>query len=483
MPATPSTLLHSRIETRDARVCVVGLGYVGLTLACAAARAGFGVVGIEANAGRLEQVRSGRFPFGNREPDLPDLLESHVSTGKLSVTDSYSVCATAHIIIIAVQTPVDEHTKRMIDAPLRSAASRLSRYLQRDALVILESTVEPGSTRDLLVPALEGGSGLSAAGDFLVAHCPERVMPGKLIANLASCSRVVGGWTEAAAGAAAAFYRTLTDGDIDITDCLTAEFVKTAENAYRDVQIAFANEVALLCEHLGANVYEVRELVNKSPMRAMHEPGGGVGGHCIPKDPWLLVGPSVGSVPIRVVSAAREVNDSMPRHVGELVRIGLLEHGRDVSGACVVLLGYSYLENSDDTRNSPSAAVAAWLRERGATVVIHDPVVADYGGDVYALAADADCLILMVRHDHYGSLEWASLAGRMRTPLVVDGRQVLAPAAASHAGLAYLSLGVGARCPRPAVALAAWGTASPWGGGEYGHTPGPSREKWSVKCP
>ena len=263
-------------------------------------------------------------------------------------------------------------------------------------------------------------------------------MPGKLLANLRGVSRVCGGETPETAQAMLALYRQVVQADLDPTDCVTAELVKTAENAYRDVNIAFANEVALICEAVGGDVWRVRELVNKSPGRAMHLPGAGVGGHCIPKDPWLLVYEAQQQgVPIRLIPAARAVNDSMPLHMVELLEEALAEAGRPLAGARVLVLGYAYLEDSDDTRNSPSAVLVERLRERGAEAVIHDPYVPGYQGDVYALAQGCDAAVLMVAHRAYRELEWAVLGERLAAPILVDGRQSVDAAAKWH----YRSVG------------------------------------------
>ena len=303
------------------------------------------------------------------------LLAHEVTAERLRATTEHAACAAADIVLLVVQTPIDPHTKRPALEALTGAAEAVGATCSLGALVVVESTVPPGTTGGLVVPTLESASGLSAVDDFLVACCPERVMPGRLLANLHTCSRVVGGWTAQAGLAAAALYRRLTIGDVDVTDCATAELVKTTENAYRDVQIAFANEVALLCEGYGADVYRVRELVNKSPRRDMHLPGAGVGGHCIPKDPWLLVANASDSTLVRLIPAARAVNDSMPIHIGRLAEDCLDRHGLPLENARIVVLGYAYLEDSDDARNSPSADLVAWLVERRVSVLVHDPLV------------------------------------------------------------------------------------------------------------
>jgi UDP-N-acetyl-D-mannosaminuronic acid dehydrogenase len=311
-------------------------------------------------------------------------------------------------------------------------------------LVIIESTIAPGTMAKLVKPILENTSGKRVNAGFYLGHCPERVMPGKLLANLRGVSRVCGGETPETAQAMIMLYRHVVQADLDAADCVTAELVKTAENAYRDVNIAFANEVALVCEAVGGDVWRVRELVNKSPGRNMLLPGAGVGGHCIPKDPWLLVYEAQAQgVPIRLIPAARAVNESMPLHMVELLDEALEEAGKTVAGARVLVLGYAYLENSDDTRNSPSAVLVQRLRELGAEVVIHDPYVAEYQGDVYEMAQGCDAAVVMVGHGEYRELDWKAIKAALRTSVLVDGRQVYSIEQVASVGLTYSALGAG----------------------------------------
>jgi UDP-N-acetyl-D-mannosaminuronic acid dehydrogenase len=438
----PDALLE-KIARRSARVCVVGLGYVGLTVACALARAGFRVRGIDTDPAKVAHVMRGLYPLNGAEPELPALLAEQVNNSRLTVTGSYAACAQADVILVVVQTPVDPTTKTPSLEAVRGAVSSIGAHLRPQTLVVVESTIPPGTMRDQVVPLLEQASGLSAIDDFYVGCCPERVMPGKLLSNLTLCNRVMGGWTSPAGQVGAALYRTLTRGDVEVTDCLTAELVKTTENAYRDVQIAFANEVALVCEDYGADVFAVRALVNKSPYRDMHLPGAGVGGHCIPKDPWLLVANTRPSTPIRLIPAARAVNDSMPRHIGELLRRVLEEQRRELADSRVIVLGYAYLENSDDTRNSPTVDLVTWLQAGGARVAVHDPLVPGFRLDLAAASTGADALVVMVAHDCFRDLQLELLGRSMRTRILVDGRRLFAADAATAAGFTYRCVGVG----------------------------------------
>jgi UDP-N-acetyl-D-mannosaminuronic acid dehydrogenase len=253
--------------------------------------------------------------------------------------------------------------------------------------------------------------------------------------------RVVGGMSPDAAELAVAFYRHVVQADLDPVDCVTAEIVKTAENAYRDVQIAFANEMALICEDLGADVWQVRDLVNKSPYRAMHLPGAGVGGHCIPKDSWLLIAWGSDDLNAKLMPAARAVNDSMPQHMVDLTRQALQTVGVALDGARIAVLGYAYLENSDDTRNSPTVPFVEALRAAGAEVVIHDPFVREYATDLSRVVSGADCAVVMVRHDEYEDLELDRLRNQLRHAVLVDGRNAFDKQQARAAALTYVGVG------------------------------------------
>jgi UDP-N-acetyl-D-mannosaminuronic acid dehydrogenase len=419
--------LLASIASRTARVVVIGLGYVGLPVAALAAEAGYAVIGLDLKAERVAQVNAGGCPISGEEPGLAALLAAVTGDGRLKATTDYAVCREARVILIAVETPVDDRTHLPSYEALRSALTSLAVHAPSEALVIIESTLAPGSMDRIVAPAL-----LPVASRLLLAHCPERLTPGKLLRNVREMPRVVGGMTPQAAHAASRFYAHFVEGDLDMTDALTAETVKTAENAYRDVQIAFANELALVCEDLGTDVWQVRDLVNRVPGRQVHLPGAGVGGHCIPKDPWLLLAHTSDVLQPRLIPAARAVNDGMPLHVVSMVSEALSYNGLALRGARVAVIGYAYREDSDDTRNTPSATVVQRLREMGADVAIHDPHVPGYDGALEPVLAASDCAVLMVAHRPYLSAPWHNLVRTMRHPLLIDTRRILtgAPAGA-----------------------------------------------------
>ena len=431
--------LRSAIEKRTVAVGVIGLGYVGLPAACVLAEAQFKVTGMDIDAKRVEMINSGISPIEGEEPGLAHLLKRVIESKHLRASITHKDLSKADIVLICVDTPVESDHRPRFKA-LRSACEQLGPVLKHGALVIVESTIAPGTIDTVVRPALEASTGGRAGERFHLGHCPERVMPGKLLRNMRTLSRVCGGSSPEVAEAMVALYSTYVEADLDPADCLTAELVKTAENAYRDVSIAFANQLAMICEVVGGDVWRVRELVNKVPGRYVLLPGGGVGGHCIPKDSWLLAAPLGGEAESSLLGIARRINDSMPEHVAELVA----ELADAKAHAKVVVLGYSYLENSDDTRNSPSAALVSILMQRGYEVRVHDPFVHEYAGDVMQTLDGAECAVLMVAHSAYRDLDLGAAARAMRRAQVADARGFFKPETLQAAGFTYRTIGVGA---------------------------------------
>jgi UDP-N-acetyl-D-mannosaminuronic acid dehydrogenase len=269
------------------KIVVVGMGYVGIPVAAEFANAGFDVVGIEILKWKVDWINEGKCPIQGNEPGLPELLKKVVKKGKLTATQDFSECKDADAILICTETPFDLKREEPNYSALKSATKSVSENLGKKSLIVVESTIAPKTMENVVKPIL-GKNGKKAGKDFYLANCPERVMPGRLLYNIENFDRVVGGIDKKSQELAVELYSHIVKGKLYPTDCLTAEIVKTTENAYRDVQIGFANEIALICEKLGVDVFRVRELVNKCPYRNMHLPGAGVGGHCLPKDSHLL---------------------------------------------------------------------------------------------------------------------------------------------------------------------------------------------------
>jgi UDP-N-acetyl-D-mannosaminuronic acid dehydrogenase len=417
--------LATLIEHKTAVVGVIGLGYVGLPVACMFAKAGFQTIGVDIAAERVEAINAGKNPIQGKEPGLSELVAQVVGNGRLRCATAPDALSQADAVLISVQTPIEEEDHRPKYTHLIAALTGLGKVMKSGVLVIIESTLAPKTMHQIVIPTLEKASGKTAGEEFWVGHCPERVMPGKLLHNITHMSRVMGGLTPATATVMSTLYRHIVQGELDQTDLLTAELVKTTENAYRDVQIAFVNEIALICEALGGDVWEVRELVNKSPGRNLLYPGAGVGGHCIPKDPWLLIANMHGTYDAKIIPAARHLNRSMPLHVVALTEKALAAHDTAFPNAVIAVLGYAYLANSDDTRDTPSQTYIEEIKKRGAIARIHDPYVEDYNKDLVSVLWGADAAVILVAHDEYLNHDWHAALGLLRHPILIDSRHVL----------------------------------------------------------
>lgn len=429
------------------KAAVVGLGYVGIPLACCLAQSGAEVIGIDVDESRVDAIRRGENPLKGEEPGLSELLREVVIARKtLSATMDYSRIKDADAVFVCVDTPINRKKEPVYDH-LLSAVRQVGKHMRQGVLVSIESTIAPATMRTRISKTLEKESRLKAGKDFYLAHCPERVMPGKLLYNIVNLDRIIGGLDERSADVAERWYARFVKGKLYKADMTTAEVVKTVENAYRDVQIAFANEVGLICEVLGLDAFEVRRLVNTSPYRDMHLPGAGVGGHCLPKDPWLLVYGGRKSHP-SLMPTARTINDRMPVHVVELVSDAFKEARLKMSkGKIVTILGYSFLENSGDTRNSPSKVVVRLLSDK-VTLRIHDPYVLDTENigitkDLEAALKGSDCAVLVTNHRIYSEFGLERMAALMRHKILIDGRNAFDKSEARNLRFVYRGIGKG----------------------------------------
>src|SRR3989475_4401369 len=428
------------------KVVVIGLGYVGIPVAAALASKGIRAIGIDIDPRKVEAVRAGRSPLEGEEPGLEDLIASGVKSRRLMATTDYAAADGEDAAIVSVETPINDETHDPEYRALKSALRSLAPHLRKGVLVSIESTIAPRTMAGVVRPILERGSGLKAGRDLHLVHCPERVTAGKLLHNLTTLDRVIGAQDARGLRKATSLYGKIVEGTLHGTDWVSAEITKTAENAYRDAQIAFANEVALICEELGANAYRVRELVNTCPGRDMLSPGAGVGGDCIPKDPWLLVSPVIHQKPV-LIPTAREVNDFMPIRMAQLCEEAMREAGRRIRNSRVAILGFAYRENTDDARNSPAIPLIRELSRRGAGVTVHDPVAKTLRGftvtrDLRTAVRGSDCIAIVTAHDAYRKLDLGKLKRWVRHRAIVDGRNVLDGSVIKR-GFVYRGIGKG----------------------------------------
>jgi UDP-N-acetyl-D-mannosaminuronic acid dehydrogenase len=342
------------------RACVLGLGYIGLPTAVMLAMGGYEVIGVDTNTDILQALHDRR--VHSLEDGLRNLLLPALESERLVVQNTP---AAADAFIIAVPTPIcADHSPDL--SAVEAATASIVPYLRRGDLVILESTSPPGTTMNLVKPILEQ-SGLRAGQDFLLAYSPERVLPGRILEELRNNTRIIGGIDAASSEAAKDLYSALVEGDLVITNATTAEMVKLMENTFRDVNIALANEFALISEHVGIDVWEAIRLANSHPRVQILRPGPGVGGHCIAVDPWFLV--DIAPRQSRLIHQARLVNDGMPEHV--INRVSTLKPG----GGKIAALGLTFKADVDDIRESSALHVAMGLAQQGYTVQAYDPYV------------------------------------------------------------------------------------------------------------
>lgn len=417
------------------RIAVLGLGYIGLPTAAALATRGVEVVGVDVNETTVGAVARGELPFV--EPDLAVVVSGAVGMGHLTATTQ---TPQADAFIIAVPTPIQADRTPDVSY-VRSAAEMIAPQLRGGEVVILESTSPPGTAVQLsgwlaeLRPDLhlpheaDDDPGQSPRPTVHVAYCPERVLPGRIMIEIVTNDRVVGGITPECARRAAAVYRVFTQGELLLTDATTAEMTKLVENAYRDVNIAFANELSLICDSLGLDTWDVIAMANRHPRVNILKPGPGVGGHCIAVDPWFIVSSAPQASPL--IQAARGVNDSKPAYVASQVE-ALAAGAAPASGPTSVLcLGLTFKADVDDIRESPAIEVVEHIAKElpAADVRVMDPYVDVMPPQIAGLSnvrmvsaagpegleklvADADVVVLLVEHERFRTLDRRSLEGK-----------------------------------------------------------------------
>jgi UDP-N-acetyl-D-glucosamine dehydrogenase len=411
-----------------ATVGVIGLGYVGLPLAVAFAREGCDVIAVDLDGRKIEAIEAGRSYI----EDVPSELLGEVSA-RLHATTRYAGLAEADAVLICVPTPLTRNREPDL-GPMIGASRALAEVLCADQLVVLESTTYPGTTRELVAPLLEE-SGLAAGRDFHLAFSPERVDPGREDFTLRNTPKVLGGLTDACADRAEALYATVCDQIVRVSSPEAAELTKLLENIFRSVNIALVNELAMLTDRMGIDIWEVVEAASSKPYGFMRfDPGPGMGGHCMPVDPFYLSWRAREfDMATEFIELAGKVNQQMPYHCVAKAQRALNDAGRSVKGARIAVLGVSYKSGVGDVRESPALKIIALLRELGAEIRYHDPHVptlADFGLSNQPLEdalEDADLVLIVTAHP---GVDYDLVARRAR--LVVDLRGVTRPTVAGN---------------------------------------------------
>lgn len=369
--------LLNKIKNKSAIVAVIGLGYVGLPLAVEKAKAGYRTVGFDIQKSKVDMVNRGQNYIG----DVVDSeLEDLVNKGLLSATTDFSTVKDADFIAICVPTPLDEYQQPDISY-VKNSTTEISKYLKKGTIVVLESTTYPGTTEELILPILEEGSGLKCGQDFFLAFSPERVDPGNLIYKTKNTPKVVGGVGKDSTEIAAAIYRSVLQGEVfEVSSPKVAEMEKILENTYRNINIGLANEMAIICHKMGINVWEVIEAAKTKPygFQAFY-PGPGLGGHCIPLDPYYLTWKAREyDYHTKLIEISGEINNYMPEYVVERCSKILNRFKKPINGSKILVLGVAYKQDIDDYRESPALKVIENFEREGCIVDYYDPYIETY---------------------------------------------------------------------------------------------------------
>ncbi len=420
--------LLDKIAAREATVGIVGLGYVGLPLAVAFAEQGFCVIGIDVDPSKVAALNSGESYI---EDVASESLRPHVESGRFHASTDYAQLATADAISICVPTPLRK-TKDPDISYIINAADNIVTHANvgNGTLIVLESTTYPGTTDEIILPRLSN-NGLEVGRDFFVAFSPERIDPGRTDYTIRTTPKVIGGVTPDCLEVAVALYGTVVERPVPVSSTATAEMVKLLENTFRAVNIGLVNEVALMCDKLGLDVWEVVQAASSKPYGFMpFYPGPGLGGHCIPIDPhylsWKL---RTLNYTARFIELAAEVNSHMPDYVVGKIADGLNDNRKAINGSRILILGVAYKRDVGDVRESPALDVIHLLQERGAEIVYHDPYVPDLAHEGFPLSSieldeqsvrEADCVVVITDHSSY---DWEWIANHAR--LLVDTRHAV----------------------------------------------------------
>lgn len=417
------------------KICIIGLGYIGLPTAAMFATHGHDVLGVDVNKKVIDALNEGRIII--EEPFLDEIVSGAVKQGRLRASTEPEV---SDVFIICVPTPINPDKTADLSF-VESGARKILPYLKKGDIVILESTSPPGTTRDFVGSILRE-AGFVPGDDILLAYCPERVLPGRILTELKENNRIVGGINERSAIEVKKLYKCFVEGEIYTTEATTAEMCKLMENTYRDVNIALANELAMICEKIGVNAWEVIKFANKHPRVNLHMPGPGVGGHCIAVDPWFIVEKQPETA--KIINLARMTNDSMPHYVFNKIR--KLTNGTQGKKK-ICILGVTYKPNVDDMRESPVIELIGLLKESGDfdTVIVDRHV--DYEGskdrDLYEAAAGSHLMVLAVNHREFADVDFTRIKKLMAAPRILDTRNFWDEDQVESAGLEYNLLGWG----------------------------------------
>ncbi|WP_352420556.1 nucleotide sugar dehydrogenase [Proteiniborus sp.] len=397
------------------KICVLGLGYIGLPTSVMLALNGYKVIGVDINEDILDSIKKGKLNI--KEPYLADMLSELISTKSLILKNSPVEC---NGFIICVPTPMQNDNTCDLSYVL-SAINSITPYIKKGNIIIIESTMPPTTTRKVIKPLIEK-NGLTVGKDVYLAFCPERVLPGNIINEIIHNNRIIGGITPRCEKKALQIYSSFVKGEIVTTDTDTAEMTKLVENVYRDVNIALANELAKICNKLGIDVLQVIKFANNHPRVYLHNPGPGVGGHCIPIDPYFLIEKSPELA--NIISMAREINLSMPNFIVSKVNALL----KNIHNPKIAVWGISYKGNTDDIRESPALKIIELLNKKGYNISIFEPLAKGKSMQTCTIEEsilEADLILILADHQEFKDIAYDKIAKQMKTPIIFDTKNII----------------------------------------------------------
>jgi len=395
------------------KICVIGLGYIGLPTACILAKSGYDILGVDVNDDVINLLNSGNIHI--EEEGLRELFKKVVDEKRIKVSKNIEK---SYVFIITVPTPLNKENKADLSYVIE-ATKMIKDYIQKGNLVILESTSPPGTTRNIVGNIIDKDTGLKSGKDYYIAYCPERVMPGKIVYELVNNTRIIGGINRKSAEKAKEVYEKFVEGKIYLTGLETSELVKLVENTYRDVNIAFSNELSLICSDYGVNVWDVIKFANMHPRVNILNPGPGVGGHCIPIDPWFMLENI--NRKYTLIEKSRNVNNSIPFIISNKI----LEIIKEYKNPKVTFFGLSYKENVGDIRESPAIAIYNELIKKGINISIFDPLIKNTKYKLVSLEdslINSDLLLLLTAHKIFNNVSLGHVSKLMRNKNIFDTR-------------------------------------------------------------
>lgn len=444
----------SYLKSGEVKVCVIGIGRIGLPTALSFANAGLDTIGVDINADLVKMINSGNYPLKD-EPGFDKIFEDVIKNKKLFATTEISEAVPkSNLIILSLPTPMDKNNVPDYSA-LISVGKSLGKLLRKGSLIVVESTIEPGFVENELISIIQNNDKkLKAGEDFSISTCPETANPGEILHDFKKLPRLVGAINEKTAIMIAEIYKYVFGVEIiKMPDCKTANAAKLTANVFRDINIAFVNELAVLFENLGIDIIKVLEACDKKYNFETHYPGAGVGGPCLPVNSYQLLNSARGMENnglLKIIRAARETNESMPYHVVELLSDALNQVGKSVKGSTIALLGISYKPNVKDIQLAPAESIIKRLDELQAITKIYDPFFKS--SNVFSHKTEdslmdaitgADAAVIITAHNEFRNLEPSLFAAKLKTPILVDARGIVDMHSAKKAGLVFRGIGRG----------------------------------------